>query len=89
METRFDGHWFVGMGKNLQNQDAGISLESNNQGCIKGFFHRFSNRKWNNVKRRLPYKRNSTGKLPAGRTYCYVGLLFLSASLVLSMHITS
>lgn len=76
METRFDGHWFVRMGKNLQNQDAGISLESNNPGCIKGLFHRFSNRRWNNVKRRLPYRRNSTGKLPAGRTYCYVGFFF-------------
>lgn len=53
------------MGKTLQNQDSGVSLESTNPGCIKGLFHRFSNRKWNNVKRRLPYRRHSTGKLPA------------------------
>ncbi|PSS23760.1 hypothetical protein CEY00_Acc08583 [Actinidia chinensis var. chinensis] len=47
------------MGKNLQHQDTGISIENNHPGCMWGMLHALHHHRWHHVRKKmLPHKRH-------------------------------
>ncbi|XP_019186860.1 PREDICTED: protein TRM32-like [Ipomoea nil] len=50
------------MGKDLQHQESGISLDNPQPGCMWGILHHFHRTKWLNVKKRLPSRRFGSSK---------------------------